>query len=140
MYSTTNNLPGSLLGSETSNLILAATLSNVWLSAGTFLQNVYLDRGVYWIGFCNAGSNTVEFAGAAQTAVIPSLDTLIFQKMIGIGAGQTSTAFGLSTDCGASFSIPASLGSRSIDYIFTSPSATTLRLRTNTPIFWLTYE
>lgn len=132
----TDNLPSQLLYSDSANPIPASTGQNSWLTR-SISPGLALTRGIYWLAL-QAPSAAVELAGNTGTSIPTHNSLILLNQLLGLGATQTSVAAGIST--AASGTIPASLDTRNLDMAFTTASSTTLRLRTNTPIMWLTYS
>ena len=134
----TELLPSQLLFSDAANPIPAATGQNTWLTR-TISPSLALTRGIYWLAFYSP-SGAVELAGNTGTSIPVHNSLALLNQLIGLGATQTSVAAGIVTSVSGGGAIPSSLDGRNLDMAFTTASSSTLRLRTNSPIFWLTYS
>jgi hypothetical protein len=129
-----DGLPGTPKTSTATGSFSAGTTANTWVTIGS--TNLVFDRGIYWFGLA-AGASSFSLAGSS--AYNPGIESLIFQKIIGLGSTQTSEARCLVTAINASFDIPDDLTTRLLDLTFATASQTTLRVRVTQPVIWASY-
>jgi hypothetical protein len=131
-----DGLPASAKTPTNTTNFAVGTTTNTWVTCGSGFG--VFERGVYWLGIAAHSSGfgiASNFSGYTS-----SFEHILFNKIVGIGATQTSDARCLSTAIDGAFVIPDDLSGRLLDMTFAAASQTTLRLRSSAPAIWLSYN